>query len=210
MDSINAVRLLEDCEKGLQRLVSTAASEGDYGAVIKLTSWARVLGGLVEDAKAELAPAKQIPGGSQASPQRTITGRTGSDSLPSKGSQKARLAGRYPKFFRTSGELMKIGWSKRERAEYHHKAPHSVLMQLVSKLTVVGSGGTIFTADDVFPLGADEGSPVPNYQSYLCLAWLRHEGLVQAHGRQGYSVVNGESLNAAATTHWNELSPYAG
>ena len=209
MDSTRAMNLLQECEKGLRQLVSAAAAAGDYGGIIKLTSWARVLGGLVQDAKTERGSAKSSLAPVQAEVARqSPIGRRGTSQLRS--SKVSRHGSGYPRFFRHAGDLLKIGWSKRERTEYHHKAPQAVVMQLVSKLAVTGAGGAIFTADDIFPLGADEGSPVPNYQGYLCLAWLRREGLVQAHGRQGYSVVNGENLSSAVTSHWNGLQSYSG
>src|SRR5262249_54870246 len=49
----DALKLLEDCEKGLRRLVSSAVATGDYVSVMRLTSWARVIAGLAEDAKLE-------------------------------------------------------------------------------------------------------------------------------------------------------------
>ncbi len=196
MDDMNAAKLLEECEKGLRRLVGAAATKGDYAEIVRLTSWAKIIGELAEDANRH----RSIPTPPHGSVEtyRTFVTPIGQETRqavkPSKGRAKARSAkpSGYPKFFRRNRELIKIGWSKQERAEYQHKAQHAVLMQLVSKLAVVGAGGKIFTAEDVFPLGAEEGSPIPNYQAYLCLAWLRHEGLVDAHGRQGYALANAE------------------
>jgi hypothetical protein len=124
-----------------------------------------------------------------------------------KGPQRARsskLEG-YPRFFRSADDLVKIGWSKRERAEYQHKAPQSVLALLIRKLAVAGAGGRMFTANDLFPLTTDHGIEIPIYQAYLCLAWLRNEGLIQPHGRQGYTVNDEEKLGPAVDDHWQRL-----
>lgn len=199
MDNTDAVKLLEDCEKGLRRMVRMAADTGDYAGIIKLTAWARVISGLVEDAKTGLA----MPGNTSLHPGRRITTMV---SKPSRGAKKSPAAASYPKFYRTSKDLIKIGWSKKERAEYQHKAPHTVLMQLVSKLAVVGAGGAVFSAEDLFPLEGSDGSTIPDYQSYLCLAWLRQEGLIEAHGRQGYSLAHEGGLAASVDARWSGLS----
>jgi hypothetical protein len=209
MDTADAATLLVECEKGLRQLVSSAAAEGDYASVIKLTAWARVIKGLTEDAITErssaITDAVQVEYQGDRVPNRLV--QQGSSS--SKGSSKARPAKRsaYPRFFRTGRELIKIGWSKRQRAEYLHKASYSVLMQLISKLAVVGAGGAIFAAENVIPLESEEGSPIPNYQAYLCLAWLRREGLVEAHGRQGYTFSEA-NLASAVTSKWNGLDQW--
>ena len=58
----------------------------------------------------------------------------------------------------------------------------------------------------VLPLkDAANGSVFPDYQSYLCLAWLRSGGLVIQHGRQGYSLPKGIELDKSIETHWVNL-----
>lgn len=207
MANTSAGRLLESCEKGLRALLAKAAAKGEYADIIQLTSWARVVHGLAEDAKSERGVA-------ESSSHGTRNGRV--DALPQsggprkvrRGPQRARstkLDG-YPRFFRSVDDLVKIGWSKRERTEYQHKAPHSVLALLIRKLAVAGAGGRMFTANELFPLTTDHGIEIPIYQGYLCLAWLRSEGLIQPHGRQGYTIINEEKLVPAVDDHWQRLA----
>jgi hypothetical protein len=207
MPNPSAVRLLDNCEKGLRDLLAKAAAEGEYADIIQLTSWAKVVHGLVGDAKSE----RGTPGSSAL---RAPNGRLESFPMPGeprkvrKGPQRSRstkLDG-YPKFFRSTDELVKVGWSKREKAEYQHRAPYGVLSLLIRKLALAGAGGRMFTANDVFPLNTDHGTEIPIYQGYLCLAWLRSEGLIQPHGRQGYTVSNEEKLVAAVDDHWQSLN----
>lgn len=200
MATISAVRLLESCEKNLRELVSKAAARGDYAAVIRITSWAKVVRDLAEDAKGE--PGADSDYSNRASSQ-------GSAVQPKSSGSSAKLRSPkppgYPKFYRNGDELIKLGWSKRDRAEYQHKASPGVLTSLVSKLSAIGASGRIFSAENIMPLTNSEGSQVPDYQAYLCLAWLRTEGLVQQHGRQGYTLANGENMSAAVNARRQAL-----
>ena len=80
--------------------------------------------------------------------------------------------GQYPKFVREGDNLVKIGWSKSQRAEYEHKSPKRLLAVLCESLT--SANGKRIMMDKVLPLKDPvTGSAFPDYQSYLCLAWLR-------------------------------------
>jgi hypothetical protein len=201
----SAFKVLDSCERGLRDLLAKAAARGDYSEVIQLTSWAKVIRSLAHDAQTDRAlvaaptPGKHADSGAAAvtEPRRlmkTVSQRTTS-----------RKPEGYPKFFRKADELVKLGWSKREREEYQHKAPYSVLNLLVRKLTTAGAGGRMFAADDILPLTTDHGTEVPNYQGYLCLAWLRGEGLIESHGRQGYTISNSENLPKGVEERWQAL-----
>jgi len=207
MANTTAVKLLETCEKGLRDLVGKAAAKGDYSGVITLTSWAKVIHDLAEAGKADSDVAK---GATQVHGARSLVtpGPISSDAKTRRSSQRTKVVkpDGYPKFLRAGEDLVKLGWSKREGTEYQHKAPHRVLARLSRKLVVVGAGGSMFTADDVLPLSTDHGVEIPNYQSYLCLAWLRQEGLIRSHGRQGYTVNDGENLVSAVDSRWRALT----
>ncbi len=202
----NAFRVLETCERGLRDLLAKAAAKGDYSEVIQLTSWAKVIRSLADDAQADhalvaVAPTgKHAPSGTPAETESRRLIRTAAHR------GKSNKPEGYPKFFRSGDELVKIGWSKREREEYQHKAPYKVLNLLVRKLATVGAGGRMFAADDILPLTTDHGTEIPNYQGYLCLAWLRGEGLIESHGRQGYTISNSENLPKGVEDRWEALA----
>jgi hypothetical protein len=201
----SAFRVLETCERGLRDLLAKAAAKGDYSEVIQLTSWAKVIRSLADDAQSDHAlvavspPVKPTPSGISGATDLRRSIRA----APQRG--KSNKPEVYPKFFRRGDELVKLGWSKRDREEYQHKAPYKVLNLLVRKLATVGAGGRMFAADDVLPLTTDHGGDVPNYQGYLCLAWLRSEGLIESHGRQGYTISNTESLSKGVEDRWQAL-----
>ncbi|MCM3903961.1 MAG: hypothetical protein ND866_19850, partial [Pyrinomonadaceae bacterium] len=137
---------METCEKGLQDLLAKAAAKGDYSEVIQLTSWAKVIRSLADDAQADDALVAVASPGKHAS--SGTPAQSGSRRLIKRAPHRrssSKPEG-YPKFFRSEDELVKIGWSKREREEYQHKAPYKVLNLLVRRLATVGAGGRMFAA----------------------------------------------------------------
>jgi hypothetical protein len=112
----------------------------------------------------------------------------------------------YPRFFRHGDQLIRVAWSKREKKEYQHKAPHSALKALAATLAEAGKEGRVFSTDQVLPIrDPADGSEVPNYQSYVCIAWLKQTGLIDQHGRQGYSVPRLAEFKDAVESIWRTL-----
>lgn len=122
------------------------------------------------------------------------------------GRGRAPRKGLYPKFYRDGDYLVKVAWSKKERGEYQHKAPRRVAELLAAAIEKRSGNGRQFTSEDIFPLkDAQDGGEVPSYQAYAALAWFRQSGLVQPHGRRGYTVKkNGRPLELL-TAAWQNL-----
>ena len=202
-----ARRELQRCEKEIQRLVGQAATEGDYDAVMELTQWALEV--------RQLGEKGSRPAGFQIQPV-VSSGKPESGSSTTPGSAKSRKRkaapararkANYPKFRRSGTELVKIGWSKRKKSEYVHRSPGRVISLLAEKLEDCGADGKLFTTENVMPVADPEsGGEVPSYQVYLCLAWFRHEGLVEQLGRQGYRLAVEGDLGAAAEARLKELA----
>jgi hypothetical protein len=156
---------LAKCESELRALLAQAASSGDYDAVIKLTSWARAIAGLMSGTPTSVTE------GSKAAPKRKASGTA------------------YPRFERRGDSLVKIGWSKREKTEYEHKAPMGAVALVADKVRKKGADGRIFQISGLLPCESTDGETiVPDYQVYLVVAWWRELGLLEQHGRQGYSL----------------------
>ncbi len=100
---------------------------------------------------------------------------------------------------------MKIGWSKSDRATYEHRSPRSILQNLVRRVAEIGGNGLRFTTEQLLPLLDENGSELPSYQCYLCLAWLVAEGLIERHGRQGYTLHGQGDLTQAVEAAWQGL-----
>ena len=105
--------------------------------------------------------------------------------------------GGYPRFFRQGDRLVRVAWSKREKKEYEHKAPITVLKALTVAMTDTGADGRVFSTDELLPIRDHDGAEVPAYQAYAGLALLKQVGLIEQHGRQGYSIPRLRELNGA-------------
>ena len=102
--------------------------------------------------------------------------------------------------------MVKIGWSPSEKAEYEHKCPKKVLSLLGSALAKAGASGKRVAMNRVIPLlDPADSKRIPDYQVYLCLAWLRELGFVIQHGRQGYSLASKAPIGPAIETSWADL-----
>lgn len=116
----------------------------------------------------------------------------------------------YPRFKREGDDtLVKIGWSKSERSQYEHRSPRRVADLLIDRIADVANDGKRFTTDELLPLRDTDNNPngeVPSYQVYLCLAWLVMEGIIDRHGRQGYTLPNDAAeLPAKVERAWAAL-----
>ncbi|WP_242101570.1 hypothetical protein [Lysobacter sp. M2-1] len=99
------------------------------------------------------------------------------------------MATNYPRFERHGDNLVKVGWSKREKAEYEHKAPLRAVVMVADAVRKKGVDGRIFQISALLPYtGPDGETTVPDYQVYLIVAWWRAIGLLEQHGRKGYSI----------------------
>lgn len=95
----------------------------------------------------------------------------------------------YPRFVMENSDLVKIGWSKSERAEYRHRAPQSAVVQVAAAIVKLAGPSGSFVAEALFPvIDARDGTNVPDYQGYLALRWFRQLELVEQQGRTGYRV----------------------
>ncbi len=204
-----AIELLEKAESGLRALVSQAAEAGDYPAVVEIAAWASALGEMTGKRGAG-GPAAAAASGkvSTALPRqdipkpKTVGGRAKAAKLP------AAADGPYPRFFRQGDQLVKVGWSRRLREEYSHKAAWRAVEPIAAAIASAGAGGRMFAPEQFIPVrDPGDGREIPMYQVYVTLAWLKHSGLVRAHGRSGYTVrAAGGDLVAAARLAWESVA----
>ncbi len=123
---------------------------------------------------ARLSSARTTPEGNATTIQKLLADRASS------------RREQYPRFLRDGERLVKIAWSKKDRAPYEHRAPHAVVHALISAVEKKKGEGKVFQAADVMPLKSAQNEEYPSYQSYLALNWLREVGVISKKGRQGY------------------------
>jgi hypothetical protein len=194
---------LNGCGTGAESGTSGAASGAVGTAGISQPSGMPLV---KDDQKArELRPSAGSDRRGKRVGSRRVRGRKGK--RPSASARaRAPRKGVYPKFFREGDWLVKVAWSKKDRGEYQHKAPRRVGELLVAAIARQAQDGGLFTSEDIFPLKDPQGGEVPSYQAYAALAWLRQAGLVQAHGRRGYTVKDHGRLPELLTAAWESLS----
>ncbi len=186
-----AAAILEEAETKL------AQRAGELVAARQMTE-AKPLLRLIDELAAlregepELAPAK--PGRRQ--PART----------PSTSSSRKTP---YPKFARDGDTLVKIGYSRREKKEYEHRSPLAALDAVATHAARVADRQGRFTSDDLMPVPDADGDDLPSYQSYLCLAFLRDQGLVLRDGRSQYRIASPKTLAVDARTAAAKLRKHA-
>jgi len=199
-------QILERAEADLRQLIQQALVDGRYGEVVKLARLADGISRLVAENRAGEVDVEPV--GSQAtfaSSQAKQLSSPASETAPHSALASVQRRARsrtFPRFEREADKLVKIAWSKKDRAEYEHKAPRWVIDVLLDAIRARKGEGARFEAPDIFPLKDPQtGREIPSYQSYLALAWLRHEGVVVKYGRDGYSL----KPTAATKEHLAEL-----
>lgn len=218
MDEVEqALDLLRGTESSLRTMVKAAATDGNYDAVCQLATWARGLADLVNGTAVESAITAEVrTGGDRQAHVESLQARRAkapAGSVPSsrrrrrpKAKRKVARKKGYPKFYRQREQLVKIGWSKRSSGEYVHRAPRKVVFLLATAIVKASYNAELISTDGLLPItDPEDNSDVPGYQAYLCLAWLREEGLLTPKGRQGYVVQNAQSLQDGVEKRWNSL-----
>lgn len=198
-----AVAIIGAAESGLREVLAEAARNGDYDALIELTRWASILAELAASGGSAIMPdvVGDLSNGAKVAESPTIVAET------TRGRRaKGKVKTTYPNFARRGDALIKIGWSKKSKEEYQHKAPQEVLGVLARRLSECGSGGKLVSANDVTPLIGPDNSEIPDYQVYLCLAWFRDLALITQEGRQGYSIPEPDRLPQRVVREWERLA----
>jgi hypothetical protein len=178
--SAAVVRVLGKAQAELRSLLEQALAESRYTDVAEIAQVADSLGQLGADSSQASPVVERTVSTSQAPPSRTV---------PARHFRPVRPSRTFPRFEREGDKLVKIAWSKKDRAEYEHKAPRQVVDLLIEAIRSRKGEGAKFEAADVLPLmDSKTRREIPSYQSYLALAWLRHEGVISKYGRDGYAL----------------------
>ena len=202
-----ARQILTSAESGVRALVSDAANAGDYDDTLTLTNVAMAISSLSKSAetvnKRDTRPAVPQP---NVKPVAFQDNQRTNGKTTTRKSRKTKQKD-YPRFIQSDGDLVKIGWSKSASNEYQHKAPREVLSVIADVLNVQRmDDGVLRPPQEFLPLSNADGEKIPDYQSYLCIAWLRDIGVVERHGRHGYCVPDPTSIEERIEQAWNQLS----
>lgn len=190
---------IRKAEQELRAQLAEAATAGEYELVNRLSNVARCLAEMARELEGNPA----LGAGSVTS--FAVPTKAPPTKVADSSTRRSLRKHGYPRFERSRDVLVKIGWSKKERSEYVHKAPKAGVDAVARRAMDLGKGGRMFTTDDLLPVKLSGGSDeLPGYQAYICLAWLRHIGAVEQHGREGYSVP-GDDLIGTVSRTWETL-----
>lgn len=199
-ETAELTQTIRNADNELRKLLALLARRGDYETMAQFLDVVRQFRRLTEQIKTGNEPAQETECGESGSvgKEMSASADVSTTSLPvafqdpvglADTSHRSTKRGRdYPCFYRGRDGLIKIGWSKKRKVEYCHKAPWEAVQAVVKAIQEKASSGEPFTLEELTPIRTTDGSEVPSYQTYLVLAWLRKENLIRQHGRQGYSL----------------------
>jgi hypothetical protein len=210
-------------ETEIKRLASQAVVSNEWAAVARLASWAQALRAILEADERMLPEPETAPrideavrSSLESSAEQVKAPIRKSAATPLKrGSLNEKATGRqrkvdrreYPSFVRDGDSLIKIGWSKKDRSEYEHRAPRNALEKIVAAIAKLATSKSRFSVEELLSLvnSSSARDEIPTYQTYLCIAWLRQRGLLEQHGRQGYSCGISSGLKQVVDENWGEI-----
>ena len=204
---------LKNCEIEVRRLGGEALEAGSYKQAELLAKLAQKIGQMHDSlnmGETAVIPERGEPVELVAKSTEPIEQSRFSQPLrvPTKKPKKARRRGGrpegYPYFEVEGNHLVKVSWSKTKKDSYVHKAPKRVLEKLVETLLTMGSNKEVIPTEKMFPL-VDGENKYPDYQSYLCLLWLKRNKLVIHQGREGYQVRDPEIFEKQCEQLWEEF-----
>ena len=218
MDTIQAAKqVILDAEVSLRDLISTALANQKYGEVKEIAELADRVAQLITSNNIQLSvsiPAKveEPPRPDYELTKQEPVPETRKLDLPpvvKARAVKKRVVRRkpgYPKFVRDGDRLVKVGWSKKNKAEYEHRVPRDAVQGFLRHLDHMVEPAKVFEIESLFPVRDSSGEEVPGYQIYVIVAWLREAGVIEKKGRDGY-LMRDKSVLGETNELWNSLQP---
>lgn len=209
-----AASICSAAEKSLRELMQKAIAAAEYRHLPTLARMAEQLAALATRAcqTADSAPDAALASDTD---QKPASRRGRGKAHPAVARIRRRVVAQprvrtskagYPRFLRTDDTLIKVGWSKKSRSEYEHRAPRHVVGAVMNAVARAGEKGAIFTVDALLPVRDQrDDTDVPSYQVYMAIAWLRTEGVLRQHGRDGYSLLVAENPEKTVEERWSAL-----
>jgi hypothetical protein len=195
--------ILRDAEVKLCELIPKALEGRRDEEAARLMELARLLA----DARCSRAASASGEPSEAAAPAAAEAPRGLKPERKRKAKIKRKKASPYPKFLREGNALLKLGWSRKSKTEYEHRAPREAVLAVAARVAEVATTMTRFTVEDLGDVRTAQGEqPISNCQVYLCIAWFRRAGLLVQHGRRGYSLpLAPAKFPAKVKSAWGEL-----
>jgi hypothetical protein len=192
-----AKAVIAGAQSSLRELMEAAIRQHRYGEVAEIAGLAEGLSKLlVGGAAPEPDPTPPAASRDRAKP---------GTERPSGGRQKARGNAAYPRFERDGDKLVKIGWSKKHKDEYEHRAAREVVIAVARHVASRVKPGQVFEVENLLPMPDSAGAEIPAYQVYLTLGWLRDAGALEKKGRDGQVLRDGSIATGGLDKLWEKV-----
>ena len=175
-----SIAIVERAEREVLSILAEEAKVASYEGI----EFARLVALRLRDLRTDLAAdgSRRVEGG-KGGVAANVTKRTS----PKKSTKKKE--GPYPKFQILDGTLVKVGWSKKEKAEYHQRIPEAAFNRVASALAELsGVGNGSRPSDDILATIDMGGEAVPSYQTYAVLRFLRDRHVIRMASRGEYVI----------------------
>lgn len=194
----DARQVISNAEGALRELIQQGLKEQRYAEIVEVAAMA--------DGIARLLQGRRVAFAEAVEDSTAFGGRDSGPQLKKPQAMRGRPRPDYPRFERDGDRLVKIGWSKKNRESYEHRASREVVIAFARHLSGNVSEGKAFAVEDLIPVpDISKGGEIPAYQIYLTLAWLRQAGAVEKKGRDGYLLRRGALTDTALDRLWKDL-----
>ena len=179
---------IQGAEQKILGILAEEATEGRYEGIDFTRAAAVRLRNLHQELAEPQGVAVRQP--EKAGTQPVRTSNRASDS---------KKRGKYPRFGVSDGSLLKVGWSKKEKAEYSQRVPEASFRRVAAALAHLsnGAGGTV-TSEQILARIDAMGDSIPSYQTYAVLGFLRSSEVLRPASRGQYFIPADVGMRADA------------
>lgn len=195
-----AYRILTEAEQALSDLIAESLREQRFGEVRAIAALAERVATALHRRPTEPEPQRGVP----PSPPTPSTDRAAQ--LQRKQPRRRDTTAVYPQFRRDGSDLIKLGWSRKKKKEYTHRAPSVVVAGVIEALTRQPVE-ELFSMEDLLASIAASGTDVPAYQVYVVIGWLKSVTAVSGNGRTRYRCDHAAISPGVFDNLWRSLPP---
>jgi len=197
-----AKAVLAEAQTSLRELMEAAIRQHRYGEVAEIAGLAEGLSNLLVGGGGGLAPQPAVPTNMAPVPKaRAKAEKPTPTTVKPRGKGKAT----YPRFERDGDKLVKVGWSKKHKDEYEHRASREAVITIARHIASRVKPGQVFEVEGLLPVPDSAGGEIPAYQVYLTLGWLRDVGAVEKKGRDGQVLRDGSLASNGMDKLWEKV-----
>lgn len=171
--------------QALESLAHQKLADGDFDEVTRVASAASTIRcQMLRDPNSQL----NTPSTEALDDGDSVVSATTGEARRRKSAARRRPRG-YPRFYKDDDRLVKVGWSKKNRCAYEHRAGKDAVYAVLDAIRHRLSNRRTFKVEDLSgpTSSGPKNAEVPQYVQYLVVAWLESCDILEKNGRDGYS-----------------------